>query len=68
MEVYIEKDYFLRKALGSIVKHIISDFGCEVNVQKNISKGSYIKSATHYNFDQSKATKRLVRKLAIENI
>jgi len=64
----IQNDYFLRKALGSMVKHIISDFGYEINIQKDISKGSYIKSATHYKFDESKAKKRLVRTLTIENI
>ena len=64
----IEKDYTLRKALGSMIKYILSDFGYEVNIQKDISKGSYIKSATHYTFNQAKAKKKLVRVITIENI
>ena len=36
----IKGDYFLRNALGSIVKYIISDFGYEVDIQKDIHKGS----------------------------
>ncbi|WP_041225783.1 hypothetical protein [Dehalobacter sp. CF] len=64
----IDKDYTLRKALGSMIKYIISDFGYEVNIQKDISKGSHIKSATHYNFNQAKAKKKLVRVITIENI
>lgn len=64
----LKEDYTLRKALGSMVKYIISDFGYEVNIQKDISKGTYIKSATHYSFNQLKAKKRLVRNITIENI
>lgn len=64
----IDKDYTLRKALGSMIKYILSDFGYEVNIQKDISKGSYIKSATHYTFNQTKAKKKLVRVITIENI
>lgn len=64
----LEKDYTLRKALGSMVKYILADFGYQVNIQKNISKGSFIKSATHYKLDPQKAKKRLVRKIFVENI
>lgn len=64
----LANDYTLRKALGSMVKYIISDFGYEVNTQKNISRGNHMKSATHYKFNSSKATKRIVKKVAIEDI
>ena len=64
----LDNDYTLRKCLGSIVKYIISEFGYEVNTQKNISKGSYVKSATHYTFNPEKATKRIVKTISIENI
>ena len=64
----LEKDYTLRKAMGSMVKYILADFGYEVNIQKNISKGHYIKSATHYRLNSEKAKKRLVRKVTIEII
>ena len=50
----IKDDYFLRNALGSIVKYIISDFGYEVDMQKDIHKGSYIKSATSYKLNTAK--------------
>ena len=50
----IKGDYFLRNALGSIVKYIISDFGYEVDMQKDIHKGSYIKSATSYKLNTAK--------------
>ena len=64
----LENDYTLRKALGSMVKYILSDFGYEVNIQKNISKGSYIKSATNYVYNAEKATKKIVKKVYIEEI
>ena len=50
----IKNDYFLRNTLGSIVKYIISDFGYEVDMQKDIHKGSYIKSATSYKLNTAK--------------
>lgn len=64
----IETDYTLRKALGSIVKYVLLDFGYEVSCQKNISKGNYIKSATQYIYNPEKAIKRLVKTISIEEI
>lgn len=66
IEFDLENDYTLRKALGSFVKYILFDFGYRVNKQKNISKGSYVKSATYYSFDEDKATKKVVKEYKIE--
>ena len=55
----IKDDYFLRNALGSIVKYIISDFGYEVYIQREINKGTHIKSATVYKLNQEKVRKSL---------
>ena len=55
----IKGDYFLRNALGSIVKYIISDFGYEVYIQREINKGTHIKSATVYKFNPKKVRKSL---------
>ena len=55
----IKGDYFLRNALGSIVKYIISDFGYEVYIQREINKGTHIKSATVYKLNPEKVRKSL---------
>ena len=55
----IKDDYFLRNALGSIVKYIISDFGYEVYIQREINKGTHIKSATVYKLNPEKVRKSL---------
>lgn len=65
-EFDLEKDYTLRKALGSFIKCILYDFGYRVNKQKNISKGNYIKSATHYTYDEEKAIKRIIKDYRVE--
>lgn len=67
-EFDIENDYTLRKALGSMIKNIISEFGYEVDRQKEISKGSYIKSATYYKYNKDKVKKRLVKVITIEEV
>ena len=66
-EFNLEKDYTLRKALGSFVKYILFDYGYRVNKQKNISKGTYIKSATHYTYVKDGAIKKIVKEYRIED-
>lgn len=56
----IENDKFLKQAIGSLIKYIISFFGYEVNIQKNISNPGYFKSATHYKYNPLKAAKKIV--------
>ena len=64
-EFDIENDRFLKQAIGTMIKYIIGFFGYEVNVQKNISNPGYIKSATHYKYNENKAEKKLEEKIVI---
>lgn len=62
-------DNVIKQLVGSMVKEIIADFGYDNpnRDQKPISNTLYIKSATYYQ-KIGKATKRLVKKVTIEDI
>lgn len=67
-EFDLKKDLHLRKMVGSMVKFVLRDFGYEVNVNKAMSKGSYIKTASQYRYNPARATKRIVKEISIEAV
>ncbi len=65
----LKNDKNLRRMLGSMVGEIIYDYGYRPYKQKNISSGgsSFFKSATHYQFNEDAAIKKLQKEVVIEN-
>jgi len=64
----IEKNKSFRRLIGSMIAEILHDYGYRPHKQKNISHGgsSYFKSATHYEYVEGTATKKLQKEIAIE--
>lgn len=56
-----------RQLVGSMIREILLDFGYLKNIQRTLT-GKYFQSATHYNYCSEKATKRIIKKVIIEDI
>jgi len=67
-ELDIRKNKNLRRLMGSMIGEILYDYGYRPHKQRNISHGgsSYFKSATHYEYTDGTATKKLQKEIAIE--
>lgn len=65
-----DKEYFLRQAIGYMVKVVLEPFGYVPNIQKRISPplNKVFSSATVYKFDQEKARLKLIQKWEIVEV
>ena len=55
----------IKQCVGIMIKDILSEFGYIADTKKPLSKTKIFKSEMHYNFDESKAKRKLVYKLVI---